>query len=608
MCFYPYGGKSVSYQKRYDHLHKRKLSPLLIIFSLAIVFISCSSGATSHTTVVPGAPSKSANQDGLVELNLGLPQIAFSAPDIGNVDGKELQRVDVTFKINTQAYDTLVKGYKVQAGTNNSAVAKLIGISDQTYQQVNTILGVNGAQLAWGPLRTNVTISAPSSTIAHIFHTSFIIHQSGTHVYYAPDASQPPMVPQSIAGNIAAVTGLDSYSQTPTYHSSFSSQNLQNVSSVSQTSQRQCINGRNDLLLPSRVAHAYGYDQFWKQSEQGQGTTVNIVGFGGYNPGDVQNYFDCFGYKGKLTENAVDMPSSSTSGETTLDIEAIAGMAPESNIAVYVADLQNKEPYYDYATLYSDLLQNVIDDNVESESGHNVVNLSWGQPEGYITSNYMAAVNQRIWILTYVEHMTVLTSSGDCGAFDTAQSNQLAVDFPASSPWAVSVGGTILTLDQQANRSQEVVWSNSTQTSTCNNQWGSGGGVSSEFKQPTWQQSLQSGNAAKTAQMRQLPDVSAVADNVPLFYSGRWHLVSGTSISAPIWAAGMALLNQAAQKSTGMTYYGPAFLYAAANSGHAPFYDVTKGNNLHYDATSGRDNASGLGTPNLYSLYTNLGA
>jgi subtilase family serine protease len=106
--------------------------------------------------------------------------------------------------------------------------------------------------------------------------------------------------------------------------------------------------------------------------------------------------------------------------------------------------------------------------------------------------------------------------------------------------------------------------------------------------------------------MRQIPDVSAVADNLPLFYNGQWHLVSGTSVSAPIWAAGMVLLNQAAQKNTGTTYYGPASLYTAANSGQSPFYDVTQGNNWHYAATSGRDDVSGLGTPNLYSLYTNL--
>lgn len=598
----------MSYQKRYGHLYTWKFSLPLTLFSLAAVLVSCSSAATSNMMTTSNTFGLVANNHGFVQFDLGLPEAAFSTPSIGNVDKNQQQNVDVTFKINPQTYAALTRGYKVQAGLTSSTAAKLIGVSDQVYQQVHTAFGVNGAQLKWGALRTNVTISAPSSTIANIFHTSFVIHQSGVRTYYVPAASQPPMLPKTIAASIEAVTGLDSYSQTPVYHSALATQSSASASASLYTDQRSCINGRNDLLLPSRVAHAYGYDQFWKQGVQGQGTTVNIVGFGGYNSDDVQNYFACFGYQGKLTENAVDMPLSSTSGETTLDIEAIAGMAPASNIAVYVADLQHKATFDDYATLYSDLLQQVINNNVDSKSGQNVVNLSWGQPEGYITSNYMAAVNQRIWILTYVEHMTVLTSSGDCGAFDAEESHQLAVDFPASSPWSVSVGGTMLTLDQQAERAHEVVWSSGTHTSTCHNQWGSGGGISTEFKQPRWQQSSKSDAAAQTTQMRQLPDVAAVADNLPLFYGGQWHLVSGTSVAAPIWAAGLVLLNQATQKEADVVYYGPAFLYMTANAGQSSFYDVISGNNLHYAATPGRDNASGLGTPNLFILNTNLGA
>lgn len=52
---------------------------------------------------------------------------------------------------------------------------------------------------------------------------------------------------------------------------------------------------------------------------------------------------------------------------------------------------------------------------------------------------------------------------------------------------------------------------------------------------------------------RGYPDVSAIGESYMAYYKGRWGHVSGTSLSAPIWAALLTLVNErrlAANKST----------------------------------------------------------
>jgi len=72
-----------------------------------------------------------------------------------------------------------------------------------------------------------------------------------------------------------------------------------------------------------------------------------------------------------------------------------------------------------------------------------------------------------------------------------------------------------------------------------------------------------------------------------------------------MWAAGQSLVNEGLIKQIGKYAYSPRIFYLAANktNGMHPYYDVTRGNNLYYPATSGWDYPSGLGTPNLADYY-----
>jgi kumamolisin len=134
----------------------------------------------------------------------------------------------------------------------------------------------------------------------------------------------------------------------------------------------------------------------------------------------------------------------------------------------------------------------------------------------------------------------------------------------------------------------------------CKNSWGSGGGNSSLFHRPVWQKA--NGVNNKYSQNdRQLPDLSAVADHLAVYFQGQWGDVGGTSAAAPIWATGQALVNEETMQRLSTFGYAPSFYYTVADkqAGENAYFDVTSGNNLYYSATPGWDYATGLGTPNL---------
>src|SRR5262249_30415547 len=123
--------------------------------------------------------------------------------------------------------------------------------------------------------------------------------------------------------------------------------------------------------------------------------------------------------------------------------------------------------------------------------------------------------------------VAITVSSGDSG---------YGVQFPASSPHVIAVGGTNLKKSTTVSRGWvEVVWGG-------HGAGGAGSGCSTIYAKPAWQT-----DALCTKRM--VADVSAVADpstgvavyaptwsNNKGVFSGFWMQVGGTSVSAPIIA------------------------------------------------------------------------
>jgi len=552
-----------------------KIVALLLVLLLA----GCGSTNSPAPTPTPSIPFS--------RIDLGIPADALSSPVTGPVNDTTVMHVVLFFKVNQSQQQQLQK--ISGQGQSLEKQANSIGISDSAFQQVKNYLGIENVSLTLSKLHTSVAVDAKAKTIAALFQTHFVYHKYKGRTFYAPTTQ--PQLPGIIVANLVSVTGLDNYSKP--LQPGFSRQ-------LASNSQKKAdCTVPFDGNLPQAVRHAYGYDEFARNGFQGQGMTINLIEIDGLPEADVASYGQCVDYHGKITVTNVDGAPTQPGGESALDVEMIQGLAPYANII----DYQTADPGKGVV----DALQQVVNDNANNNGSGGIVSISLGGPENSDSLDDLKAQDQLLSLLTQQEHMTVFVASGDCAAFTDQIYGSLSVSFPASDPYAVSVGGTILQTDQQGNRTAEGVWSDGSDPTQCNNAWGSGGGNSTFFQQPSFQTGQGVKNDASRG-FRQVPDVSAVAYNLPVYFNGQWQPVGGTSAATPIWAAGMALVNQAMIKRYQVFFYGPTAIYYAANHAgrSSPYYDVTQGSNLAFNATPGWDFASGFGTPNLVDFYNVL--
>jgi kumamolisin len=101
---------------------------------------------------------------------------------------------------------------------------------------------------------------------------------------------------------------------------------------------------------------------------------------------------------------------------------------------------------------------------------------------------------------------------------------------------------------------------------------------------------------------RGVPDVAGDADpdsGYSVYVDGAASVIGGTSAVAPLWAGLIARINQ--HLTTPVGFVNPT-LYANPSA----FHDVVKGNNGAYEAATGWDACTGLGTPdgtNVLALF-----
>ncbi|HVB74346.1 MAG TPA: S53 family peptidase [Ktedonobacteraceae bacterium] len=568
-----------------------KVGVLLLLF----IFILAGCNSSKPAVTITPTPSPTARMQ-FSSIDLGIPADAMNSPVVGSLTDDTLMHVRLLFKVSQSQQNQLNK--ISNQGQDLGKLANQIGISDTTFNQIKASLGIQGISLTLSKLHTSVQVDGKAKAMATLFQTHFEIHKYKGRTFYAP--ATPPQMPTFIANDLVSVTGLDSYSQP--LQTGFQAQN------TGQTSARANCNAPAGEDFPAGVASAYGYAQFARAGFLGDGMTINLVEIDGYPASDVANYTQCVGYRGHITIKNVDGAPKQAGEESALDIEQIAGLARDVNIV----DYQTGNP--NLSTGILDELQQIVDDNTKNTGSGSIVSISLEGAENFQSLNYLKGIDQLLSLLTQKEHMTVLVASGDCGAFMDHVFGSFSVSFPASDPNVVGVGGTVLQINQQGKRAGEIVWSNSSDTTQCTNSWGSGGGNSNFFQQPGFQTGKGVNNDAARG-FREVPDVSAVALNLPLYFGGQWQTFSdgtgagsGTSAATPIWATGMALVNQALLHKYHVFFAGPLVYYYVAN--HAgrlsPFFDVTQGNNLGFNATPGWDFATGLGTPNLVDFYNVL--
>jgi subtilase family serine protease len=362
---------------------------------------------------------------------------------------------------------------------------------------------------------------------------------------------------------------------------------------------------------------AYGVQSLIERGFTGKGQTiVDIVSYGSPTLQQDMDIFDKqFGLPpitikviaplGVARSTNQDM--AGWAQETELDVQIIHAVAPGANIVVLTSPVDETEGTIGLPQ-FLQLEQYALTHHLG-----NIISQSWGASEVTLKD---AAGQQEIhqWDAflkqaTTQQGITFFASSGDNGATDyvdlkaTKLSPTPTTSFPADDPWVTSVGGT--SLQSNGTAFQEIAWDRS------------GGGFSSFFTTPAYQQALPASvQNQPLKQRRGVPDVAGDADprtGLAIYASG-WELGGGTSASAPLWAAFMAIADQMAGHPLG--FINPALYKLATSSSYAQdFHDITDGKNnvdvngtlVHgYLAVAGWDPITGLGTPDAEKLLPDL--
>ncbi len=285
--------------------------------------------------------------------------------------------------------------------------------------------------------------------------------------------------------------------------------------------------------------------------------------------------------------------ANSSDIEVMLDILVAGAAAPGANIVVYFApDLSDQS--------FLNVMSAAIHDSVNKPS---IISLSWGGSEEACTEQFRRDYDELLQSAASLG-ITVCVASGDNGSADQdagTWDGNAHVDFPASSPFALSCGGTKIDVSGAPGNAivGESVWHDGPND-------GTGGGVSRFFPLPDYQQSAAvpaarnpAGNAG-----RGVPDVAANAapsSGYQIVCGG--HLfpdpiqgvppAGGTSAVAPLWAGLIARINQRLGKPVG--FINPVLYRIPPDA--AAFRDITDGNNGDYQAAPGWDACTGLGSP-----------
>ncbi len=387
------------------------------------------------------------------------------------------------------------------------------------------------------------------------------------------------------------------------------------------------------------LKQAYSFPSY--QAYNGAGTTIGVLISNDFSQSDMNLYF---GHE-KLTSPSFTTinvdggapfdPSDSL--ETNLDLQQTGGMAPKAKILLYnLPDLSDDS--------LMDGLSQILTDNKTD-----VVNMSFGEAELFYTAadndgedfTYLAQEEDDLFAQGNAQGITFVAASGDSGALAAVPVDcfnyepncgkfQLSVNFPASSPHVVAVGGTNLKttyfptspaslyISEEAYAdplAEDIFYG----TSATGGYWGSGGGNSILFAKPAFQLFTKTGSATA----RTVPDLALHMGGCPggvlgtcnpldsadlEVLGGVLYGVIGTSASSPDFAGLMALAIQQYGTRFGNANYYIYLLALAQSKGLIAnvFHQGVPGfNGYYYTTPTGYNRVLGNGTLNAKDFLLN---
>lgn len=338
-----------------------------------------------------------------------------------------------------------------------------------------------------------------------------------------------------------------------------------------------------------------------------------------------------------------DYGDNSGNIEWYLDSQASTGMSPNAAaLDLYFAkSLYDQDILNDFAYWAEDvngpLQMNASFGECETNPANPVFGPLAQVPFGTEFGDELEPVGDSFLLQAAIEGRTLFASTGDTGSGCpevvvpvAGAGNGLAVqpvkevNYPAASPYAVAVGGTVVSVNDPssptgtASRASESSW-----TFT-------GGGASYFIPRPHFQAGTANVNEPCVSQpngtpyttptiCRGIPDVATMSGNVTgngysIYIDGNFSSEGGTSLSSPLMVGMWNRIQAAAPHNPHSSVQGLGFadesLYPAAAHNNKAFYDVTTSEygagNGAYRPGPGWDYTSGLGAPDVTQLLKTL--
>jgi subtilase family serine protease len=503
------------------------------------------------------------------------------------------------------------------------------GLSSADLAKVQAWLAGKGLKVSEvAPSQNYITVSGSVRQIESAFSTTIhsLSENGERHISNITD----PQLPSAVANLVTGITGLNDFK--PRAHA------------IGKPHFTSSTSGAH-FVAPGDFYTIYDVNPLLSQNINGTGVSIAIVGQTDISLSDVAAFRTAAGLSAnppKVTQ-ATGYVAGTVSGdldEAQLDVEWAGAVAPKATINFVTVGASNSASVVD-ALFYA------ISNNIAP-----IISMSYGNCESAWGQSNLNTINQALQQAN-AQGITFISASGDSGATDCDATPPadygLTVDFPGSSPFATSAGGTMF--NDGSATGTTAYWNSNSSSSTANagsatgyipettwnessstNLSSGGGGVSAYFTKPVWQV----GPGVPADSSRDVPDLSlnaAANHDGYLFCSqgsctngfrnsaGNLNVVGGTSVAAPSLAGIFALLAQQLGGGTPVRLgnINPK-LYGMGSSQYSGnvFHDIISGNNnsicqlgttncpsggsIGYSAGSGYDLATGWGTVDVANL------
>jgi pseudomonalisin len=459
-----------------------------------------------------------------------------------------------------------------------------------------------------------VSADGTAAQVATAFNTSLeSFSLSGANVYVN---TKPALVPATLGGVVSAVLGLSNAAKMSV---------RPNLTKAQAPVDLNCLKGAvapTGQCVPRFEAATVQHYYDAGGTADGSQATIAVISTGDVTQviGDLRLAESTQGLPQvpvSVVKVGMSSPDTSAAAEWDLDSQSATGMA------------QNVQMLYFYATtsLTDSDIANAYSKWVTDKLA-TLGNSSFGECEYQAWLDGAMKVDDNLFMQAAAQGQTMFVSTGDTGSScalaptnGAPGSGPPMVEYPATSPYAVGVGGTsAVASSPNADYIGEVAWN-------------AGGGGLSQFENSTdWQRAvIPSSTGLAATNLRGLPDIAMAADAVAGAYRvyganipgvgacSAGCAIGGTSEASPLAMGSYARILSAHANAIGFAaplFYRNYLQYQSAATtvtGPPPtqalggFHDIITGGNGLYAALPGYDYTTGLGTLDITVMSAQIG-